>query len=290
MKTKSKKKGSKKGLKRFDILFVNTSGGKDSQAMLGHVCALAEKKGIKDRIVAVHADLGEVEWPGTRELARKQAEFYGVPFHVVERTQDTLLEYVHKRRMWPDSVTRYCTSEFKRAPCSRVMTKVVQDWRREQGWSPQKSKNNKGDRPCRILNMYGFRAEESPRRKKLPKFQKNKRASNESIRTVFDFLPIQDWTTKQVWDSIEESGCPSHWAYSRGMTRLSCRFCIFAPRSQLLLAATMPENQELWREYVELEKEIGHTFRKNQSLEEIDEAIKAGERPQVGVDDGTWEM
>ena len=85
------------------------------------------------------ADLGEVEWPGTRELARKQAEFFDVPFHVVERTQDTLLEYVYKRRMWPDSVTRYCTSEFKRAPCSRVMTSLVQGWRRKQGWSPQKS-------------------------------------------------------------------------------------------------------------------------------------------------------
>ena len=227
---KTKKKGVKKGLKRFDILFVNTSGGKDSQVMLGHVCALAEKKGIKDRVHAIHADLGNVEWPGTGKLALEQAEFYGVPFHVVMRTQDTLLEYVRRRRMWPDSVTRYCTSEFKRSPCSTVMTKLVKAWREKTGET----------RVCRVLNMYGFRAEESPRRKKLPKFQKNKRQSNKTMRRVFDFLPIQDWTTKQVWDSIKESGCPSHWAYDRGMKRLSCRFCIFAPRSQLLLAATMP--------------------------------------------------
>jgi len=57
----------------FDLVLVNTSGGKDSQAMLHYLVTLAREQGALDRLVAVHADLGRVEWEGTRELAREQA-------------------------------------------------------------------------------------------------------------------------------------------------------------------------------------------------------------------------
>jgi hypothetical protein len=44
------------------------------------------------------------------------------------------------------------------------------------------------------------------------------------------------------------------------MPRLSCCFCIFSPRSALLLAAK--HNPELLAQYVAVEKQIGHRFRK----------------------------
>lgn len=45
-------------LRSYDVLLVNSSGGKDSQAMLDHVVRLAREAGVADRIVVVHCDLG----------------------------------------------------------------------------------------------------------------------------------------------------------------------------------------------------------------------------------------
>lgn len=55
----------------FDIILVNTSGGKDSQTMLRKLARLAAAAGVTDRVVVVHADLGRVEWAGTKDLARR---------------------------------------------------------------------------------------------------------------------------------------------------------------------------------------------------------------------------
>ncbi len=73
------------------------------------------------------------------------------------------------------------------------------------------------------------------------------------------------------------SGVPHHPAYDLGMPRLSCCFCIFSPRSALLLAGK--HNPELLEHYVQVEKQINHTFRKELSLAEIQAALQAGEQP-----------
>jgi hypothetical protein len=61
------------------------------------------------------------------------------------------------------------------------------------------------------------------------------------------------------------------------MPRLSCCFCIFSPRSALLLAGK--HNPELLAEYVAVEKQIGHRFRKELPLAEIQDALAKGEQP-----------
>ena len=48
------------------LVAVATSGGKDSQAMT----ILLSRIVPRDRLVAVHAPLDEVEWPGTVEFIR----------------------------------------------------------------------------------------------------------------------------------------------------------------------------------------------------------------------------
>ena len=50
-------------IRRGALVAVSTSGGKDSQAMT----ILLSRIVPRDRFVAVHAPLGEVEWPGTIE-------------------------------------------------------------------------------------------------------------------------------------------------------------------------------------------------------------------------------
>lgn len=53
----------------YDCIVISSSGGKDSQAMLAHVHAQAVLQGVEDRLVVVHADLGDMEWPGTKACA-----------------------------------------------------------------------------------------------------------------------------------------------------------------------------------------------------------------------------
>jgi 3'-phosphoadenosine 5'-phosphosulfate sulfotransferase (PAPS reductase)/FAD synthetase len=90
-------------LTAYDVILVNSSAGKDSQAMLDLIIERAKAEGVLDRVVVVHCDLGRVEWKGTRELAEEQARHYGVRFEVVSRPQGDLLQHIEQRGMWPSS-------------------------------------------------------------------------------------------------------------------------------------------------------------------------------------------
>jgi 3'-phosphoadenosine 5'-phosphosulfate sulfotransferase (PAPS reductase)/FAD synthetase len=260
-------------LRDYAWLVVNSSAGKDSQAMLDVVAQQAKSEEVLDRLVVVHADLGRVEWAGTRELAERQARHYGVRFEVVKRKQGDLLEYVEKRGRWPSPAQRYCTSDLKRGPVTTLFTRLTQETRQRY---PGKVVN--------LLNCLGLRAEESPARAKQVPFQLDERASN-SKRTVFRWLPIHDWTVEQVWTQIRQSGVESHPAYALGMPRLSCVFCIFSPRNALLLAGK--HNPELLKEYVAFESRINHQFRKELALVEVQRDLEAGIEPGPIT---TWEM
>jgi len=266
-------------LKSADWVIVNSSAGKDSQAMLDMVVQHADALDIpRSRIVVAHADLGRVEWKGTRELAETQAHHYGLRFEVVHRRTaqgqpQTLLEHVRSRGKWPSSTARFCTSDHKRGPVRTLLTGLTTETRTAGKTTP-----------AIIVNCLGLRSEESPSRAKRPAWQLDLQASN-GRRRVYQWLPIHRWTTAQVWDRIRASGVPHHPAYDLGMPRLSCCFCIFAPRAALILAGR--HNPELLAEYVEVEKEIGHRFRVNLSLVEVQEAVRAGETP-TGIE--SWAM
>ena len=57
----------------YDVILVNSSAGKDSQATLDVVAGAARDAVVLDRIVVVHADLGDAEWDGVPELAAEHA-------------------------------------------------------------------------------------------------------------------------------------------------------------------------------------------------------------------------
>lgn len=253
---------SASNLRDFDWIVVNTSAGKDSQAMTELVCRLARLQGVLDRIVMVHADLGKVEWEGARELAQYHAAIKGVRFEVVERDGQDLLEHIDARGMFPDSANRFCTSDHKRDPIAKLFTRLV-------------AEKNCG-RPVTILNCMGLRAQESPARKKKVPFEVNKRVTN-GKRTVYNWLPIHDWSEAEVWERIDASGVPHHAAYDLGMPRLSCCFCIFATADALLIAGYY--NRNLLRQYVAVEQKHGHTFRQKLSLASILARLEAGEEP-----------
>jgi len=254
-------------LKDFDIILVSTSAGKDSQAMLDYVASLAREAGVLDRVVTVHADLGDMEWQGCAELAKEQSMFFQVPQHyVVTRELGDLLSLVRARGMWPDIANQYCTSYTKRDQIDKLITALVNRFI---------VKHTPGRR-VKVLSCMGLRSEESPRRAKRAEFSLNKRCTN-GKREVFDWLPIKSWTTAQVWESIRKSGAPYHRAYDLGMPRLSCMFCVFANPDALMIAGK--ENPTLLERYVETEKAIGHTFKNGFKIESIKQRLDAGEQP-----------
>lgn len=288
---------------KYHIILVNSSAGKDSQAMLDYVVAICDSKGVpRQRIVVVHADLGEEEWPGTKELAAEQAAHYGLRFEVVTRIgrvkdndQGTtykrgevyggILDYAKRRGKWPSSTNRWCTSDFKRAPVRRLITQLEHEWR--MGAIPTRGVT------FRLLNCMGMRAQESSGRAKYLPFvrgaqagAKDTKAACTGRREVDTWLPIHGWTVDEVWQRIRESGVRYHPAYDLGMSRLSCRFCIFAPKGMLIRSGHA--NPELLDKYVAVEKLTGHRFRMDTSLAEVKEAVERGEKGDV--DGGDWNM
>lgn len=280
---------------KYDWIVINSSGGKDSQSMLDYVAGLT--KGHEDKVVVVHADLGRVEWEGTKELAEKQAQHYGFRFEVVKRGQD-LLDHIAQRRedldarglhntpAWPSSTTRFCTSDHKRGQVDTLYTRLVQE---------SLADGHKGK--VKILNCMGFRKDESPARAKRLPFDPGEAVRNNKSgqpvlgrgtngkRAIDQWLPIHDWNVKHVWDRIKRSGVDHHHAYDLGMPRLSCAFCIFAPKAALLLAGK--HNPKLLQTYVDLERKVRHTFRVDTSLADIQKQLKDGYEPQPIQD---WNM
>ncbi len=259
----------------YDVILVNSSAGKDSQAMLDVIVEQARAEGVMDRVVVVHCDLGRVEWAGTRELAEKQAKHYGLRFEVVSRPQGDLLTQVEQRGMWPSSAARYCTSDHKRGQVRVLLTKLTNEvWAR-------------AGRQARILNCMGLRAQEGRERAKKVPFQFDAGASN-GRRHVDNYLPIFTWTVEQVWARIKASGVAYHQAYDLGMERLSCVFCVFASKTDLMVAGK--HNRELLAEYVAVEERIGHDFKNGFKLRVIQDNLAAGIEPGRAGNSGCANM
>jgi 3'-phosphoadenosine 5'-phosphosulfate sulfotransferase (PAPS reductase)/FAD synthetase len=75
-----------------DIILVNSSAGKDSQATLDLVAGAAREAGVLDRLVVAHTDLGDAEWDGVPQLAAEHAAHYGLRFEIARRTHDGTVE------------------------------------------------------------------------------------------------------------------------------------------------------------------------------------------------------
>ena len=226
-------------------LFVaNHSGGKDSQAMLIRLLAIIPQR----QLLVVHASLGDVEWEGALDLARDQASNAGLPF-VVAHAVKTFVEMVEHRfkvrpgpnsPCWPSASNRQCTSDLKRGPIEREARRYA----RANGFAA-------------VISCMGIRAAESANRAKLQAFRINERNTIKG-RDWFEWLPIFDMSTDEVFRTIAMAGQKPHWAYAAGNERLSCVFCIMgSPRD---LANGARHRPDLLARYDEIEKRTGYTM------------------------------
>jgi len=222
-------------IKRKALFVCNHSGGKDSQAMYLFLRQFVPK----DQILVVHAPLGRVEWSGTIEHIKNTIDS-GIAFIEAE-SKWNLIDLIRKRGMFPDSKNRFCTSQLKTSPLEREIRRYC------------KARDIK-----LIVNCMGIRAEESPARAKKESFKLSEKNSKAS-REWYDWLPIFDWKVSEVFGWIKENNQKPFWVYEAGMSRMSCCFCILGSKKDLQTASKL--NPVLFNEYVELEKEIGHTFK-----------------------------
>jgi 3'-phosphoadenosine 5'-phosphosulfate sulfotransferase (PAPS reductase)/FAD synthetase len=257
-------------LKAYDYIVINSSSGKDSQAMTDLVVEEAKKQGVLGRTLMVHCDLGEAEWPGAKQLAKEHADHYKIPFIVAKRIQRSLLDEVRRRGKWMSNPQRYCTSYFKRDQVKPLHTRLARMARDDGEVYPW------------TLDCLGMRKDESRMRAKLEPFKTMVANRN---RRVDRWLPLFDWTADDVWARNKAAGTRHHPAYDLGMPRLSCCFCFYAPKAALLLAGK--HNPELLQKYVDVERDIGHTFTQKLSLKMVQDEILAGSTCGPVTD---WEM
>lgn len=225
-------------IKRGALFVINDSGGKDSQCTK----ILLNQLIPKEQLLIIHAHLPGVEWEGTQEHIKRFSNDLPV---IITIATKTFFQMVDRRQNWPAPKQRQCTSDLKRGPIERDVRRYI------------KKHNLSG----LVVNCMGMRAQESSNRAKKNPFVFNKRNSKAG-REWYDWLPIHKLKIEQVFDTIRKAGQEPHWAYSKGMSRLSCCFCIMANQNDLWISSKI--NNELFNKYVEKEKEIGKTvFMKN---------------------------
>ena len=219
------------------LVAVNHSGGKDSQTM----AILLSRIVPRHQLVAVHAPLGEVEWEGV--VPHVEATLpAGVPLIMAPVSSGkSLLDHVEERGKFPGIRQRWCTATHKRGPIERELRRHLKANPRFGG---------------RLINCLGIRRDESAARAKRVPWRRNERLSV-ARREVFDWLPVFDLSTEDVFRVIRGAGQSPHWIY-RHLSRCSCSFCIFSSPEDLRRAADL--RPELYRQYVEIERRIGHTL------------------------------
>lgn len=214
-----------------EVIFVNHSGGKDSQAMLAKLVRM----GLKDKLVIVHADLGEMEWEPMEEWIKEIS--FGIPVHVV-KSELGFFELCRKYKRLPSGQARFCTSELKTRPCEQF----IKDYCKEHGIT-------------KALSALGIRGEESPSRAK-----KGEYIHKTKLITVWN--PILKYLIDEVKKEVSDAGQQLHWVYSKGYSRLSCIMCVFGRIDEHQQMAN--DRPDVFEKMVAIEKELGKTIRLKQ--------------------------
>jgi len=235
-----------KQVEESEVIFVSHSGGKDSQAMLAQLVRL----GLKEKIVLVHADLGEMEWEEMKPWIESNS--FGLKCHVVE-SEYSFFSLVEKYGRLPSGQQQFCTDFLKIKPIGAF----IHDYMTEHGIT-------------RAINATGMRAEESKRRAgKLPlTLSKGKGATGlyqprkYPTHLIHDWLPILGYTESEVFEEIRLAGQEVHKVYGMGFSRLSCVFCVNGRIGEHKEATKL--RPELAKKMSQLERKIGKTLRLKQ--------------------------
>lgn len=223
-----------------EVIFWSHSGGKDSQAGLAAIINM----GLKDKIVIIHSDLGEMEWESMHGWIEENS--FGLPVHVISSTM-TFFSMVEKYKRLPSGQQQFCTDFLKTTPIEYFI-----HWYMDYHGI------------TKAINATGMRAEESKRRALKKPFQISEmnRTRKYPTHKIHDWLPIFGYTNEEVFEEISNADQKPHDVYSLGFSRLSCVFCVNGRIEEHKKAALL--RPELAKKMVKLERDIGKTIRLKQ--------------------------
>lgn len=246
----------------------SVSGGKDSVSIAHATDRLLDRLGHpRDRRIAIHADLGRIEWQSTPATVEATAAAIGVPLVVVRRKAGDLisrwerrfelgcaryvaLETYHLTGPWSSSGNRFCTSELK---TQVILPQLLRHWRNTP-----------------ILSVVGIRREESHRRRNAPISKREgetwTRVGGGAIHTWHPGVDIRE---PEVFAYIERERLPLAEAYPLGSTRFGCSFCVFASASDLHVAARVPTNRGTLLHLVDMEASTTFSFQSDRWLGDV---------------------
>lgn len=278
-------------------LVISISGGKDSIALLYVLVALYHYYGWRGKIVAVHADLGKMEWKYSLPLCERICHELEIELIVVRRPQGDLLREIKDRALklkgqnkppFPSAQQRYCTADQKRTPIDKVL-RAAPFPSAQQRYCTSHHKQQQIDKvlrktPTVVISAEGIRANESPARRRKPAWEYRTQICTRT-RTAYTWRPLHDWTEEDVWQACGTSlaelnrrrqlyregryeeafrGWKFHPAYILGNLRVSCAMCVLGSKGDITNGARY--NRELHGELVQIERDSGYTFRVDLAL------------------------
>ncbi len=271
-------------------IIVSLSGGKDSVGSL-----LVALETVDPGKVSAHHQIILEDWPGTVEYCQSVCDQLGVPLYMTQAIYTgyeccqcgnhyltsclqpfcrkcssrearflmqvaSVLDLVRWRKKWPSLEVRFCTSYFKRDNYNR--------WARA-------NRSLLGTHPVIAL---GERWRESRGRAKLPVLR-----PRSGLEWMMEWRPVLEWRRIDVFRKMRDYGIEPHYCYkAQGMTdedmyecnveggpRMSCVICFLKSEEQLRASAKNEVAKPIIERGIAIEREIGHTLKKDQSLERM---------------------
>ena len=217
------------------VIFVNHSGGKDSQAMLNYLV----QQGHGPKIVVIHADLGEMEHEPMLPWITSIA--HGLPVHNIVPPRD-FFTVVRDAGRFPAGLHKFCSGRLKTEP----LNKFIVDYMESRGLT-------------HALTAVGIRHSEGGSRKHATEFHRAACDAPTKNRNVTQWNPILKWSVEDVFSCIASHNQKPHAVYARGWSRLSCTLCVYASKDDHKRARA--ERPELFAKFVQLEADLGKSIR-----------------------------
>ena len=260
-------------------VLVQYSGGKDSQACL----IWAAKKYGANNIEAVFCDTGW-ENPITYKHIEETTKVLGVKLTTVKsKKYNGMVDLAEKKKRFPSSQARFCTSELKSIPFIDYVLEQHEHLLIIQGIRAQESfRRSKMQKQCRYFKYYFEPYNDKGkthtyRKKDIIKWVK--KYSDDILRPVFD------WSGQQVIDYIVDNGQEPNELYKQGFKRVGCFPCILSGQKEVYeLLKRYPVRFD---EIIKHEKRIGSSFFKIDFVPEYGQTgygEKSGKKFTTGED------
>lgn len=237
-------------------ILIFYSGGKDSQACL--IWAVKEY-GVQN-CEAVFCDTGW-ENPVTYEHIKTTTEQLGVKLVTIKsKKYDGLVDLAVKRKRFPSTKARFCTSELKSMPAIDYVLEqidhiiVIEGIRAQESFSRAKMESQ-----CTYFKYYfepaGYDKNGKPKyhtHRKKDVIEWCKTYNADKIRPIFN------WSAQQTIDYIRDNGMQPNPLYFMGFQRVGCFPCIMSRHQAIRLI--IENHPDQWQFLKDAETKVGHNF------------------------------